>query len=144
LNFSKVQICYIRGEVTLVELGEVLRDSKFELLPQVSRELAGRAVPADEILSEIVEFQIAWKAGETLQNLAARYRFEKVHDAECARRGILLCEIYVQRRNYRAVIAWNSAAGPGYWVSVFKKQGDAQSRTKLRAAGERAIRQWRK
>lgn len=127
----------------MVELGEVRRDSGFELLHQARRELLERTVPSDEILAEMNKFQIAWRAGATPQELAARYRLKKVHDSECERRGILLYEIYAQRGKYRAVVAWTVAEGPGYWVAVFKKQGDAQSRSSLRTAADRAVTRWR-
>lgn len=127
----------------MVELAEMRRDSGFELLYQVKRELTERTVPSANILSEMKKFEFEWEAGETLQVLGSRYRFKKVHDAECERRGILLYEIYAQRGKYRAVVAWFEPDGPGCWVSVFKKQGDAQSRSSLRTAGERALIRWR-
>ena len=127
----------------MVELGEVRRDAGFEFLHQTRRELYERTIPSDAILAEMQKFQIAWNAGESIQELAVRYRFKKVYDAECERRGILLYEIYAQRGKYRAVVAWTAPEGPGYWVTVFKKQGDAQSRSSLRTAAERAVHRWR-
>lgn len=127
----------------MVHLADVKRDSGFEYVPQAQRELTDRAIAFDEIVSDLNQFQIAWKTGETPQTLSARFRFKKVHDAECERRGILLYEIYVQRGKYRAVIAWVDSDGPGYWVSFFKKQGSPQSKVRLRTAGERAVNCWR-
>lgn len=89
----------------MVELAGMRRDSGFELLHQVKRELSDRIVSSAGILSEMKKFEIEWQAGEAAQELGSRYRFKKVHDAECERRGILLYEIYVQRGKYRAVVA---------------------------------------
>jgi hypothetical protein len=127
----------------LVDLAEVKRESGFSYAPQAQRELVSRNVPTDDVLDDLRFFQIAWMNGAPLSELGVRFRFQKVHDAECARRGILLYEIYVLRGKYRAVIAWLDATGPGYWVAVFKKQGNPQSRVSLRTAGERAVNLWR-
>jgi hypothetical protein len=140
---GKVQNCYTRKGTSLVELGDVRRDSGFEFVHQARRELFDRTIPTEEILSEIEKFQFAWQSGEIPLELAVRYSFKKVHNAECERRGILLYEIYAKRGKYRAVVAWISLDGPGYWVAVFKKQGDAQSRSSLHTAAERAINRWR-
>ncbi len=87
LDEGIVQICYIRKVVFVVHLADVKRDSGFEYVPQAQRELTDRAVAFDEIVSDLNQFQIAWKTGETPQTLSARFRFKKVHDAECERRG---------------------------------------------------------
>jgi hypothetical protein len=127
----------------VVDLAEVKRDSGFEISPQAQRELEGRSIPTEEILKEVRRFQNAWWGGVRPQALNATFRFQKVHDAECAQREILLYEIYVQRGKHRAVVAWIDSSGPGYWVSFFKKQGNPQSKASLRTAGERAMSIWR-
>jgi len=96
------------------ELGEIKRDSGFEFLSQTQRELRDRTYPIAGILADLSSFQDAWTRGTDQQILGARFRFQTVHDAECARRGILLYEIYVQRGRYRAVVAWLDSDGPGY------------------------------
>ncbi len=127
----------------MVELGEVKRDSGFTYLPQTLRELEDRTVSTTSIAIEIKQFEAAWAEGATPQGLGGRYHFQKVHHAECDRRGIALYEFYAQRGRYRAVVAWLDSSGPGYWVSVFKKQGNPQSRASLRTAGDRAVNLWR-
>jgi hypothetical protein len=127
----------------LVELVEIQRSSGFVYVPQAQRELEHRTVPTDEIMTDLAYFQMDWMSGVSPQQLDARFRFRKVHDAECVRRGILLYEIYLCRGTYRGVVAWLDSSGPGYWVSFFKKQGSPQSRTSLRTAGERAVNVWR-
>jgi hypothetical protein len=127
----------------LVDLVEIQRSSGFVYLRQAQRELEHRTVPTDEITTDLAYFQLDWKSGASPQQLGAKFHFQKVHDAECVRRGIVLYEIYLHRGAYRGVVAWLDSSGPGYWVSFFKKQGNPQSKASLRTAGERAVSLWR-
>ena len=127
----------------MVELGEIKREFGIDFASQVRRELADRSIPRTAILSELQEFEAVWREGEQPQRLGGRYHFKKVHDAEWARRGILLYEIYVARGRNRAIVAWFDTDQPGQWVAIFKKQGNAQSKTILRTAGECAVNLWR-
>lgn len=107
----------------MVEISEVRRDSTIELLHQAKRELAERGVPSIEILAELNRFEASWQAGESLQELGPRYRFKKVHNGDCGRRGILLYETYVYRGKFRAVVAWMELTGPGVLGMDFQEAG---------------------
>lgn len=127
----------------MIDVSRVPRDCGFETLPQFDRELEDRPELFSELAADIESFEMAWAKGIDQPSLGQKFRFQKVHDAECARRGILLYEIYIQRGSYRAVVAWFQEGGPGYWVTVFKKQGNQQSKVSLKTAGDRAVRRWR-
>lgn len=125
-----------------LEIVNIDRGSGIEFIKQAAKDLDGQAVPTSVAIADLLAFTEAWKNGVSPEVLNRRFAFKVVRHAECKRRGILLYEIYICRQKYRAVIAWFSVVGPGYWVAIFKKQG-SQSTTDIRTAGDRAIRQWK-
>lgn len=125
-----------------LKVSDISRTADFEFLPQAEKELDSLSIPVAKIVGDLMSFGDAWRENASQQVLYQRFSFKVAHHAECARRGILLYEIYICNRKCRAIVAWFSVAGPGYWVAIFKKQG-TQSRTNISTAGDRAVRKWR-
>lgn len=125
-----------------MDVSDIRRTAGFEFLPQAEKELKGLSVPVARAIGDFMSFESAWREGVSQQALYQRFSFKKAHHPECTQKEILLYEIYFCNQRCRAIVAWCSVEGPGYWVAIFKKQG-TQSKERILTAGDRAVRQCR-